>query len=700
MKSVPFFCGKDCGGDACPLLACVEDGQVTRVINNPAGGKFLKGCRRGFDLPLEEYAPDRLLTPLIRTGPRGSGQFRQASWDEALDMTASKLGEIRAKYGANSLLNLSSAGSIGALHSTFALLGRFLNLFGGCTHLSGSYSNGAARFILPYLLGSDFSNSGFDPATMQYASLIILWGANVLETRQGSEVPQRLVQAKKRGAQIVVIDPRRSATVKQASTWWIPIRPGSDAALMLATLYVLIDENLLDRPFITAHSTGFEELEAFVLGKTGNPACTPQWAEKICGVPAQEITRFGRAYAAAKPAMLFPGYSIQRVYAGEETYRLTIALQLATGNFGKRGGSTGSINSFLPGPRLGMLETLPIPDQPEVPGLRWPEAVLQGTAGGYPTDIHAIYNVGANFLNQGSDIRKNMAAFEKVDFSISHSLFLTPTARYCDVVLPAATALEKEDVGLPWLGNYLLYKPQVIPPRGLARNDYDILCDLAGRLGFGQEYSGGRSGAEWVQSFIEDSEVPDPDEFRRSGIYLASDQERVGLADFSANPQQFPLDTPSGKVELASRAYQTATGSPNVQPWQAPPFDERYPLQLITPKSALRTHSQGSNIAEIQKQEAHCLSMHPEDAAKRGIHSGEIVFLFNQQGKARLPVRLTEDIVPGVVCLPEGRWVDLDNTGSDIGGAANMFTATTGTAASLSAIMHGLGVEVEKVYSS
>jgi anaerobic dimethyl sulfoxide reductase subunit A len=698
MICVPFFCGKDCGGDACPLLACVEDGQVRRVINNPAGGKFLKGCRRGFDMPLEEYAPDRLLTPLIRSGRRGSGQFRQASWDEALDLTAGKLGEIRAKYGANSILNLSSAGSIGALHSTFALLGRFLNLFGGCTRLTGSYSNGAARFILPYLLGSDFSASGFDPATMQSASMIILWGANLLETRQGSEVPQRLVQAKKRGAQIVVIDPRRSATVKQAATWWMPIRPGTDAALMLAVLYVLIDENLLERPFIDAHSAGFEELEAYVLGQTGSPACTPQWAQNICSVPASEITRFGRAYAAAKPAMLFPGYSIQRLYAGEETYRLTIALQLATGNFGKRGGSTGSINSFLPCPRVGNLETLPVPNQPEVPTLRWPDAVLQGQAGGYPTDIHAIYNVGANFLNQGSDIRKNMAAFEKVDFAVSHSIFLTPTARYCDVVLPAATALEKEDVGLPWLGNYLLYKPQVIPPRGQARNDYDILCDLAGRLGFRQEFSEGRSASEWVQSFIKESEVPDPDEFRRSGIYLASNQERVGLADFSANPQQFPLDTPSGKVELASRAYQNATGGSAIPGWQAPPSDKRYPLQLISPKSALRTHSQGSNIAEIQKQEARCLSMHPSDAAKRGICSGKYAILFNEQGQARLPVRLSADIVPGVVCLPEGKWADLDNDGIDNGGSANMFTSTVGTAASLSAIMHGVGVEVEKVH--
>jgi anaerobic dimethyl sulfoxide reductase subunit A len=699
MNCVPFFCGKDCGGDACPLLACVEDGQVRRVINNPAGGKFLKGCRRGFDMPLEEYAPDRLLTPLIRTGRRGSGQFRQASWDEALDLTASQLGETKAKYGANSILNLSSAGSIGALHSTFALLGRFLNLFGGCTRLTGSYSNGAARFILPYLLGSNFSNSGFDPATMQYSNMIILWGANLLETRQGSEVPQRLVQAKKRGAKIVVIDPRRSATVKQAATWWIPIRPGTDAALMLAVLYVLIDGNLLDRPFINAHSSGFEELEAYVLGKTGSPVCTPQWAEQICGVSSNEIIHFGRAYAAAKPAMLFPGYSIQRVYAGEETYRLTVALQLATGNFGKLGGSTGSINSFLPGARVGKLETPSLPDQPEAPTLRWPDAVLQGKAGGYPTDIHAIYNVGANFLNQGSDIPKNIAAFEKVDFSVSHSIFLTPTARYCDVVLPAATALEKEDVGLPWLGNYLLYKPQIIPPRGQARNDYDILCDLAGRLGFGQEYSEGRSAAEWVQAFIADSEIPDADEFRRSGIYLASDQERVGLADFSANPQKFPLDTPSGKVEIASRAYQNATAGPAFPGWQAPPCDDRYPLQLISPKSALRTHSQGSNIAEIQKKEAHCLTMHPADAAKRGIKTGELVLLHNEQGKAHLLVRLSEDIVPGVVCLPEGRWADLDNAGIETGGSANMFTSTTGTAASLSAIMHGVGVEVKKIHT-
>ena len=565
MLTLPTFCGKDCGGNACPLLANVEQGRVTRIVNNPAGGKTLKGCSRGFQLPLETYAPDRLLHPLVRVGPRGSAQFREASWDEALHITAERLGEIRAKYGPTAVLNRGSAGTTSALHATWALLNRFLHLFGGCTHATGSYSNGASRFVLPYLLGDQWNVSGWDAATMQSSEMIILWGANVLETRQGAEVPQRLVEAKKRGAQIVVIDPRRSATVRHTATWWIPCRPGTDAALMLAVLHVLLTENLADRAFIKAHSTGFDQLEGYVLAE----GCSPQWAAPICGVAEEEIIRFARAYAAAKPAMLFPGYSIQRVFAGEEPYRLAVALQIATGNFGMRGGSTGAMNNLLPNPRVGHLSWLELPGLPEVPVARWPDAILHGQAGGYPSDIHAIYNLGGNLVNQGSDIRKSIAALDKIDFVVSHEIFMTPTARYCDVIFPAATALEKEDIGMPWHGNYLLYKPRVLAPRGQARSDYDILCDLAGRLGFGQEFSEGRSEADWVQHFIDQSEIPDPADFRQTGIYRAADQERVGLADFAADPARYPLSTPSGKVEIASQRYRQETGFPAIPTWQA-----------------------------------------------------------------------------------------------------------------------------------
>src|SRR5271157_1221264 len=380
--TVPVFCGKDCGGNACPLLVEIEGGRAVRIHHNPAGGPFIRACRRGFGLVRTHYAPDRLTTPLIRNGPRGSRSFRAATWEEALGMISSRLGEIRDRHGPSSVLCLASAGSTGALHNTGVLTRRFLNVTGGCTTLTGSYSNGAARAVLPYLFGSRWKVSGFDAATLRSAALIILWGANLLDTRLGSEMPQRLLEAKRRGAEIVVIDPRRTSTAARASTWWVPCRPGTDAALMLAVLHVLLDDGLVDRAFVDARAAGFPRLARSVLGEDGGPARTPAWAAGVCGVSEAEIRRFARAYAAARPAMLIPGFSIQRVFAGEETYRLTVALQLATGNFGVRGGSTGSLNNNLPTPRVGTIDPLEPPGQPRVPVLEWPDLILRGSAGG------------------------------------------------------------------------------------------------------------------------------------------------------------------------------------------------------------------------------------------------------------------------------------------------------------------------------
>lgn len=692
-STYPVFCGKDCGGDACPMLATVEDGRVTRISSNPAAGDYLKPCRRGLRLANETYSPERLLHPLMRTGPRGSGQFRQASWDEALDYTAARLSEVRQKYGPTAVLNRSSAGVIGALHATFTLLARFLNLFGGCTVTTGSYSNGAAAFSLPYVLGSSLGESGFDPATMQQAQMIILWGANLLETRHGTGVPEHLFAARAKGAQIVVIDPRRSATVERLADWWLPCRPGADSALMLAVLHVLFSENLAERAFAAARSVGMGELERYVLGLDGCEPRSPEWAEPICGLPAGEIRRFARAYATAKPALLFPGYAIQRVFAGEDPFRLSIALQLATGNFGQPGGSTGSLNNRLPGVRHGRLPVPRISGLPAVPVLRWPDAVLEGTAGGYPSDIHAIYNLGANSINQGGDASKSMAAFQKVDFAVTHELFMTPTARFCDVVLPAASALEKPELGEPWAGNYLLYRPAVLPPAGEARSDYAILCALAERLGFGPAFSEGRSEDEWVDLFIAQSEIEDAAAFKASGIYFGAQQNRSGLQAFAADPLAHPLGTPSGKVELASARYHAETGFPALPTYQPAPCDPRYPLSLITPKSPERTHSQGDQWAN-SRPPAHALEMHPADAAARGLADGQRVRIFNELGQGRVPLKVSENVMPGVVCLPEGVWVDLDEQGIDQSGATNLYTSTAGTQPSAAAVMHGVGVEV------
>ncbi len=728
MTQHPVFCGKDCGGGACPLVATVEDGRVVRIAHNPAGDGYAMACSRGLDLALETYAPDRILKPLVRTGTRGSGQFRVATWDEALGIVAGRLATIRDESGPDAVLNLGSAGSLGALQNTSALLRRFFAFFGGCTSLSGGYSNAAARFALPYALGEDWMVSGFDASTMRYSKMIVLWGANVLEARLGAEIPARLMEAKNRGATIVVIDPRNSATARRAGTSWIPVKPGTDAALMLAILHVLFSEGLADRDFIAGHSVGFDELERYVLGRAdtdpvgpghtargdsarGNSARgrdakegdriarSPEWAEGVCGVPAADIRKLAREWASARPAMLLPGFSIQRVFAGEESYRLSVALQVATGNFGRLGGSTGSLNNRLPTPPVGRMQSPNLPGTvtATAPASRWPDAVLEGRRGGYPSDIRAIYCAGCNFLNQGADIRKNLAAFGTVDFVVAQDFFMTPTARWSDVILPAATALEKEDIGIPWLGNYLLYKPRVVSPLGLARDDYDILGDLAGRLGFGAGFTEGRSASEWIRRFIAESEIDDPEAFMREGIYRGKETDRVGLSDFAADPERFPLKTPSGKIEIASEAYVRDSGYCAIPTWREAPRDPEYPLLLVTPKSPHRTHSQWSSIAGVRQKADHALEMHLCDAQPRGIADGDEVFLFNGRGRSRVKVRLVVDMAPGIVCLHEGVWYEPDGDGVDLAASANMFTSSEGTEASSACVMHAIGVEVSAV---
>jgi molybdopterin guanine dinucleotide-containing S/N-oxide reductase-like protein len=465
---------------------------------------------------------------------------------------------------------------------------------------------------------------------------------------------------------------------------------------MLAVLHVLLSERLVDLARIGALANGFDSLARSVLGHGGGTPRTPGWAETICGVPAVEIVRFARAWAAAHPTMLIPGFSIQRVPAGEETYRLTVALQLATGNFGARGGSTGSLNNNLPTPRVGTMSAMPAAGQPSIPVLRWPDAILQGRSGGYPTDIHAAYVAGGNHLNQGSDVRKSMAAFDALDFAVCHELFLTPTARRCDVVLPAASPLEKEDIGIPWLGNYLLYKPAALPPAGSARPDYDIFCELSGLMGAGSEFSGGRSAAQWIDAFLAASEVPDHEEFRRTGIYCAAEQERVGLEDFASDPSAHPLDTPSGKVEIESERYAQVTGFPALPGWRDREVDARYPLSLVTPKRSDRTHSQLGDRSSPLGPADHALQMNPADAARRGIGDGDEVRLFNRNGVVHVRVNVTDDIMPGVVSLHEGVWVRLDANGEDRAGSANLLSDTGGTGPGHSCVMHALPVEVAR----
>lgn len=740
-ERIPTFCGKDCGGNACPLLAVVTDGVVTGLERNPAG-LDIKPCPRGYKLAELHYSPQRLLHPLVANGPRGSGRFRRASWDEALELVARRLSEIRCRAGSthgastrgastsvgsrdtgsstspgpgggDAILNLGSAGSTGALHDSQNLLSRFLNATGGAVRLSGNYSNGAARFVLPYLFGSAAARSGWDAATVRHSRLIVLWGANILEARLGAELGTSIAQAARAGTPVIVIDPRRSRTARALGARWIPVRPGTDVAMMLATLHVLFRDGQVDRSRASSLATGMAELEAYVTGSSDGVPKSPVWAAAICGLEASVIEDFAREYAAAHPAMLVPGYSIQRVLNGEESYRLSVALQIASGNFGIAGGSTGSLNNCLPFLRQGSLpdleDSLPL-SNPRVPVLRWANAILEGRSGGYPCDIRAAYIAGFNALNQGADCTMSIRAMRALDFSVCHELFLTPTARFSDVVLPVLSPLEKADLCAPWLGNYLLYKRAAVAPRGEARSDYDIFNELSERMGHGTAFSGGLSEQGWLDRFkaefaasigpgtagSSDGDSPGISgaaSLWTDGVYFGPDRERVGLADFAADPLRNPLPTPSGKVEILSRAYAEDTGRTAIPQWTYPPADPRYPFLLVTPKTIRRTHSQGGDTGGPDAGE---LSISGYDARRLGLTEGEAVVVYNDRGRLLARAVPTEDIAPGVLALHEGVWLDLGDDGLDRGPSANMLTSSEGTGPAVAPVMHGIAVNIHR----
>jgi anaerobic dimethyl sulfoxide reductase subunit A len=375
---------------------------------------------------------------------------------------------------------------------------------------------------------------------------------------------------------------------------------------------------------------------------------------------------------------------------------MSITLQAATGNLGVLGGSTGGLTwGTLPSPKIGALKIPPNPIDISIPIYSWPDAILDGKQGGYQSDIKAIYNVGGNFLVQGSDIHKNIKAFNKIEFAVCHEQFLTPTAKYCDIVLPVTTFLERNDIIIPDGGNYLLFSNQAVLPIPETRNDYDIFCQLADRLGFSEEFSENKNEEEWLRSFVEESDIPDYDEFKRSGIFMGKDHLRVGLSDFVADPKANPLKTPSGLVELSSKVY-AKTGYPPIPKCRILQKNEKYPLRVVSPKSRYRINSQNYNIPWFRERERQELWIHPSDAAPRDIENEEQVYVSSPQGLLRIVSRVTDDIVPGVVCLLEGAWPSFDSEGVETAGSVNVLTSTVPTLPSHGSRTHSLFVEVKK----
>ncbi len=673
-------CSYDCGA-RCRLKVRVAGGRVTGIDTERGGELPLTACARGLAAQEVLYAPDRLTRPLRRTGPRGSGAFEPISWDEALDLVAGELRRVRDTHGPEALFLMNYYGNEGALHDTMRSARRFFHLFGGCTTVWGNTSLEAARFACRVTLGTEYT--GNSPESLLASKLIVLWGWNPRVTRFRPYTADFLARAKAAGARIVGVDPRRSPSVAAWADAWLPIRPGTDTALLLAMGQVLIAEGLLDRGFLAAHTVGFDAFAAYLTGAADGVPKTPAWAEGITGVPAADILDLARDYGRLAPAALYTGWAPGRTAYGEQFHRAAIALSALTANIGVLGGHVGGGVDRL---ALGALAaTLPVPprDTPTVHVTQVYDALLHGRAGGFPSDPKLLYVVGCNLLNQFPDVNKGVRALARPEFTVVHELFLTPTARWADLVLPITHHLERDDIGQPWLGGpYCLAMNRAVEPLPETRSDLAIFTELSDRLGVA-DYNDA-SDQEWLRRFVEATPgFPAYEEFRRQGghrVPLA--KPHVAFRAQREDPANHPFPTPSGKIELFSQALadRKDPGLPPIPtyfpPWEGPddPLAARYPLQLVSPHARTRVNSQLDNVPRLKERADDRLWLHPADAGARGIADGDRVRVQNGRGALAVRARVTDAIRPGVVSLDAGAWYRPDGDGIDQGGCVNVLT--------------------------
>ena len=729
----------DCGGK-CDIRAHVSEGVVTRISTRPDEAldpemPVMRACVRGRGYRQFVYHPDRLKYPMKRVGKRGEGKFERISWDEATTLIADNLKRITATYGpASRYVHVGTAVSGGAF-SGDKMVRRLLNLDGGYLESYHSVSMGNTAAATPYTYGVAASGSSLD--TLAETRMVILWGHNPNETIFG-HTNHYFQQMKRNGTRFVVVDPRYSDTAASLADQWIPLLPTTDNALMDAMMYVIITENLHDKDFIARYTLGFDEqsmpagvpenesLFAWLTGKKDGVAKTPEWAEKITHVPAQTIRQLARDYATTKPAALIQGWGPQRHNCGERTARGSTLLATITGNVGVKGGwaaGYGGIGNrkFTTGPEM--------PDNPvreKISVMNWVQAAddaaqvtpEQGLTGGdkLNSNIRLLFSLAGNYLaNQNPDLHQAVKVLEdtsKIEFIVVSDLYLTPSAKYADLLLPETSFMERWNIGETWgTGNYLMLSEKLIEPEFERRSDYDWLCEVAHKLGLGEAFSQGRSEQQWIEHIWEqtrqalpEEKLPDFATLRQQRHHYFKSAPYVAFEENIRDPDNHPFPTPSGKIEIFSQRlydmqHPEIPALSHYVPAHEGPEDalrQKYPLQLITWKGKNRANStQYANpwLQEVQQQK---LWINPRDADRRGVVQGDTVRIHNDRGVCQVVVEVTQRIIPGVVAMQAGAWWQPDTQGVDRGGCANVLSSARITALAKGNSHQTMLVEVTK----
>ena len=704
VKKIPVGCGHNCGG-SCLLIAHVEDGVVKRITTDESLPDVsdelqLRACLKGRAYRQRLYHPERLKYPLKRVGERGDGKYERVGWDEALDAISKKMLEIREEHGATSILNISHSGTNQCSYYHAACLDRLLNMSGGQTTLHSHVSNDGAVFAAFHTYGTVFTAN--EREDLLNSKMIIMWGFNPSDSIRGTNSSYHMALARENGARVVSVDPRCTDSTATFADQWIPIRPGTDTAMLVAMAYVIIEENLQDRDFIDKYTIGFDEFKEYVMGREDDVPKTPQWAEEITGVPAATIAELARAYATSKPAALAAGYGPCRTTHGDQFSRAAATLAAMTGNVGVSGGEAGiSIFGYPIMTKLMAISGGYGPDNVSVHFNKWADAILEGRAGGYPSDIKMVYSIAGNTVNQLGNVSKADRALKTLDFMVVHEHFLTATARYADYVLPATTHFERNDVFTTGaMGHYITCSNKAIEPYGECRNDIDILADIAARLGI--EGYNDMTEDEWLKQLTSSSEIDDWDEFKERGfLKYKHETPHVAFQEQIEDIEANPFSTTSGKIEIYSQAI-ADLGEPDVPPIpkyiepETSEGDADFPLGLITGHSKKTSNSMFRNVPWVKEAEAQEVWINSVDAEARGIENGDKVKVTSSVGATILPARVTERIVPGTVNIDQGIEFEFDADGVDTKGCANAVCPDVHTATDITPY-NSTRVQVEKI---
>ena len=710
-RIIPTMGRNNCGG-RCRILVQEKDGKILSIKGDPAYPDKMP-CIRGLNYHKTFLGDDRLTTPLKRVGKRGEGAFEPISWKEAIDTITKEWIRIRDTYGPASRYVNYGWGVEAVLNGT-NLAKRLLRLDGGHLDYYNSYSTACTNYTTPYLYGTEYSGSTYD--TLLSSKLIILWAHNPAETRFDN-LMYWLRKAKKQGTKIIVIDPRRNASVKALDAEWIGIKPTTDSALMDAMAYVIWQEDLYDHFFVEERCLGFDRYFAYLEGKEDGICKTPKWASEITGVSEDIIEDLARRYALAKPAALMQGYGGQRHANGEQFTRGGIMLACLTGNVGVFGGWAAGAGQchVVDTPFIPALEN---PVHAKIPVFLWTDAIVRGpqmnekdgVEGSLSSGIKMILNLAGNTLiNQHSDINRTKAILEDeslCEFIVCSDLFMTPSAKYADIVLPGTSMFEGENITTAWnQGNFIGFSNQIVEPVGESRFEFDWLLEIAKHLGVAEEFSCGHTDyRDWLRDIYNQArteQMPDYDTFKKEAIYIYQDAPTIVAFEAQRKGEKL-FDTPSGKVEIYSPQLEQLQNEKipavpgYVEAKEGPGKSKNYPLQLIGWHTLGRCHTVHYNNEDLRKRYPQQLWMHVEDAKQRGLQSGDLVEVYNDRGTIVVPVFLTEEIMEGVTALAQGAWYTPNAQGKDVAASINVLTSAEPTPLAKGNPQHTNLVEVRK----